>query len=251
VRFPLLTSVALLAGCRGTLSPLSNRIQVGQEAYVVFVADGEEHLGDLFAVPASGGTAFQVTFTRVDESRPALSPDGSVVAFAREGPRPDSPASVALLNLVNGAERRVELPPGAGVGRIGWSGDGTEVFIRTAAGDFAVAAPPAPPVLHAVPASEAAIADSALAVLLGDPPFASAVSCSTGGGLCARAGAGESVLDPEGRDPLRWGGDSVAFFVNNALVVRPLGPGRTRRVEWRGELRRPREATYAPGAGER
>ncbi|MFI5211024.1 MAG: TolB family protein [Gemmatimonadales bacterium] len=241
----------MLAGCRGTLSPLSNRIKVGEEAFVVFVADGEEGSGDLFAVPAGGGTAFQVTFTRVDESRPALSPDGSVVAFARGGFRPDAPVSVALLNLVNGAERRIDLPPGAVVQRISWSADGTEIFIRTGAGTFGSAAPPASPLLHAVPASEAAIADSALAVLLGDPPFAAAGPCAAGQGLCALGGSSETVLAPAGRDPLRWGGDSVAFFVDNSLVVRPLGGGRERRLAWSRVPGRPREASYTPGPVER
>jgi hypothetical protein len=254
--FPVLHALCvvpglMLLGCRGTLSPLSNRIKVGEEAFVVFVADGEANAGDLFAVPASGGTPYQVTFTRVDESLPALSPDGSVVAFARGGLRPEAPVSVALLNLVNGAERRVDLPAGTAVRRIGWSGDGTEIFIRTSVGDFAAAAPPGQSVLHPVPAGEAAIADSALAVLLGDPPFASAVPCTHGGGLCARADTSESVLDPEGSAPLRWGGDSVAFFINDALVVRPLGPGRVRRVEWSRELGHPREASYAAGPVER
>lgn len=248
---PLLTSVVVLAGCRGTLSPLSNRIKVGEEPFVVFVADGEEGKGDLFAVPAAGGTAFQVTFTRVDESRPALSPDGSVVAFARGGFLTDTPVSVALLNLVNGAERRIDLPPGAEVQRISWSPDGTEIFVRTGAGTFASAAPPASSLLHAVAESDAAIADSALAVLLGDPPFAAAGPCAAGSGLCALGSSAETLLDPNGRDPLRWGGDSVAFFVENWLVVRPLGAGRVRRLAWSRAPGHPREASYTPGPAER
>ncbi len=241
--------LGVVAGCRGTLSPLSNRIKVGEEPFVIFVADGEEGNGDLFAVPASGGTAFQVTFTRVDESRPALSPDGSVVAFARGGFQADAPVSVALLNLVNGGERRIDLPQGAGVQRISWSADGTEIFIRTGAGTFASAAPPASPLLHAVPASDATIADSALTVLLGDPPFATAGPCSAGQGLCALGGSSETLLDPEGRDPLRWGGDSVAFFVDNSLVVRPLGAGRVRRVGLEPRARPPARGELHPGAG--
>jgi len=241
----------MLASCRGTLSPLSNRIKVGEEPFVIFVADGEEGNGDLFAVPAAGGTAYQVTFTRVDESRPALSPDGSVVAFARGGFRADAPLSVALLNLVNGAERRIDLPQGVEVQRISWSPDGTEIFIRTGAGTFASATPPASPLLHVVPASDAAIADSALAVLLGDPPFAVAGNCADGQGLCVLERSGETPLDPDGRDPLRWGGDSVAFFVDDALVVRPLGAGRVRRVAWSHVPGRPREASYTPGPADR
>jgi WD40 repeat protein len=247
----LILVLAVAGGCRGTLSPLSNRIKVGEEPFVVFVADGEEGAGDLFAVPAAGGTAFQVTFTRVDESQPALSPDGSVVAFARGGFRAGAPVSVALLNLANGAERRIDLPPGAAVQRIGWSPDGTEIFIRTTAGTLASAAPPAAPLLHAVAASDTVIADSALAVLLGDPAFAAAGPCATGQGLCALGSSSETLLDPEGRDPLRWSGDSVAFFVNNSLVVRPLGAGRVRRLTWTRVPAHAREASYTPGPAER
>ncbi|HEX3274878.1 MAG TPA: hypothetical protein VHR43_08495, partial [Gemmatimonadales bacterium] len=36
------------------------------------------------------------------------------------------------------------------------------------------------------------------------------------------------------RDAARWGPDSVAFLVGNAIEVRPLGSGRARRVEWSG-----------------
>jgi hypothetical protein len=249
--FPLMLTSLILVSCHGTLSPLSNRIKVGEEAFVVLVADGEDHAGDLFAVPASGGNAFQVTFTRVDESRPALSPDGYVVAFARGGLRAGTPTSVALLNLVNGAERRVELPEGVTVQRIGWSADGAEIYIRSGSGDYVAAAPPAPAGLRPVAAGDSALADSALAVLLGAPPFAAAVPCAAGSGLCVRVAGVETILDADGLAPLRWGGDSVAYFVNSALVVRPLGPGRLRRIAWNRELPHPREATYTAGPPER
>ncbi|MEO8139520.1 MAG: hypothetical protein ABI742_07745, partial [Gemmatimonadota bacterium] len=63
----------LLVACRGSLSPLSNKIEVGKEPYIVFTADGEGGVGDLFASPLQGETQFQITFTRVDERLPALS----------------------------------------------------------------------------------------------------------------------------------------------------------------------------------
>src|SRR6267142_409397 len=58
-----LLAAGLLAACRGTLSPLSNRLKIGEESYIVFSADGEDGLSDLFASPPSGSPTFQITFT--------------------------------------------------------------------------------------------------------------------------------------------------------------------------------------------
>ena len=33
------------------------------------------------------------------------------------------------------------------------------------------------------------------------------------------------------RDPLAWGTDSVAYFVGEEVEIRPLGAGRSRRLE--------------------
>jgi hypothetical protein len=111
-RFSLLLLVTL-ASCRGTLSPLSNKLEIGDESYFVFVADGEEGLGDLFAAAPVGGEAYQFTFTRLDERAPVLSPDGVVVAYLRSRrPGESAAADVVMMNLVNGVERSVEAPSG-------------------------------------------------------------------------------------------------------------------------------------------
>ena len=111
--FRLGAALPLLAACSGSLSPLSNKVKVGQEAYVILVADGEDGLGDLFASSTGGGVAFQITFTRVDERLPALAPDGVSLAFVRaRAPGDTSELHVAVMNLLNGTERSLDLPTG-------------------------------------------------------------------------------------------------------------------------------------------
>lgn len=258
IRFPLRSSpfallclLLSLAACRGTLSPVSNRLKIGEEAFTVFVADGEGGVGDLYAVPVSGGVPFQVTFTRVDESGPALTNDGSVVAFIRGAQRSGVQPVVVVLNLLNGAERRIELPAGSLPARVAWSPDQTRLYIRTATGDFGAAAPPSPAVAAPVVASESAAADSALSVLLGSPAFAAAGACQTGGGVCARSDSGETLLDAEGRDPTRWGPDSVAYVSGGEVHVLPLGGGHLRAVLLSRQLPGIRQPTYAAGPGAR
>jgi hypothetical protein len=243
-----MVALLLLVGCRGTLSPLSNRLKVGEEAYVVFTADGEDGKGDLFASPAAGGKTFQVTFTRVDERAPALSPDGVVLAFLRSvAPGDTSGVSVVLLNLLSGAERRVEAPPGAA--SLAWSSDGTALLVRTGSGILRSAAPPQPMNLEPVPASGQDQADSLFRVLLGDPAVGEAGRCVSGTGVCARLANGDSLtLSIEGSDPARWGTDSVAYLERGRFVVRPLGGGATRTVSWTGSIGHPRGLTYFGGA---
>ena len=237
------------AGCRGTLSPLSNRLKVGEEPYIVFVADGEDGRGDLFASPPDGGKAFQITFTRVDERAPALSPDGSMLAFLR-APRPGDPSGtwVVLLNLLSGSERWVDAP--AGARSLAWSSDGSMLLVRTGAGIERTPVPPRSLALEEVPASGRVQADSAFRVLLGNPPVGEVTPCSDGTGICARLANGDSLtLSSQGTAPIRWGTDSVAYLEGSSYVVRPLGGGRTRTVKWSSILGHPRELTYFGGIG--
>jgi len=243
------TAVALLAlaGCRGTLSPLSNRLKIGEEPYIVFAADGEDGKGDLFASSANGGKIFQVTFTRVDERAPALSPDGSILAFLRSlAPGDSSGVSVVLFNLLSGAERRADAPPGTMA--VAWSADGSALLVRATAGILRTSAPPQPMHLEPVPASGQAQADSLFRVLLGDPAVGEAGACASGAGVCARLANGDSLtLSAEGSNPARWGTDSVAYLVRDNFVVRPLGGGTTRTVHWAGSIGHPRGLAYFGG----
>jgi hypothetical protein len=237
-------ALALLAACSGTLSPFRRHAVVGQDAYLVFVGDGPEGRSDLFGVRGDGGPVFQLTYTAVAELAPALSPNGAMLAFLRpRAPRDTLPGAVWVMNLLNGAERELPLPANAGrPERIGWSHDGRTIWVRAGAQDWRLAAPPAPPAPRPTGPAERAEADSSFGVFLGDPPFTRVVTCD--GALCARGDTGAPApFAAGGRDPVRWGGDSVG----DTLTVRSLGPGRPRQVQWSGAPRRPRELTYFPG----
>jgi hypothetical protein len=255
----LLTALALVAagalgGCRGTLSPLSNRLKIGAESYIVFSADGEDGLGDLFASPPSGSPTFQITFTRVDEREPTLSPDGVTLAFLRSrNPTDTTQVTLALLNLQNGAERRIALDPGYAAEsplRLAWAPGGNAAYLRTRVRTLRTPAPPASLELTLVPPNQLAASDSAFSVPLGDPPVGEAFDCAAGKGVCARLASGETVmLSPEGSDPFRWGTDSVGFREDGAYVVQPLGGGRVRTIRLAETVRHAREFTYFAGQG--
>jgi hypothetical protein len=241
------SSLLTVIGCRVSLSPVKNRVGVGVESYVVFDADGENGEGDLYAGSASGGKAFRVTFTRVHESSPALSPDGIMLAFIR-GPHAGDSAGhrVWVMNLLNGAERETpELGEGGFPQRLGWSADGRTIFVRTSRGDYRFSAPPVAPEPKLVDAVSQPAADTALGVPLGTPIMGLAQPCDSG--VCAITRGGSQVLSPTGRDVLRWGTDSVGFWSGNAIQVRPLGGGTTRELRWTGTPSNPRTATQFPG----
>lgn len=227
------TLTLLASGCRGSLSPLSNRIEVGQEPFFVFVAEGEEGVGDLWAAKPAGGTPYRITFTRPDERLPALAPDGSMLAFVRaRAPGDTAAGSLVVMNLLNGAERRVELA-GNPVDALAWSADGRAIYARRGEGILVLAAPPARGELTPVSPGNAPAADSAFRVLLGDPPIGEAVPCEDAPGICAVLATGEvTPLSPIAADPIRWPGDSVAYREGEEWVIRPLGGGATRTIRW-------------------
>ncbi len=243
----------LLVGCRGSLSPLSNKIEVGKEPYMVFTADGEGGVGDLFASPLLGETQFQITFTRVDERLPALSPDGSMVIFVRSRlPGDTGEVSIVAMNLLNGAERRMPLPAGFAAEATAWSADGQRLYVRGTTGVFAAAAPPAQGLFAPVDTAERATADSALAVLLGEPPLAEVAPCMSGTGVCARLGNDSLVtVAADGSSPARWPGDSIAYLEQDGWTVRPLAGGKTRVIHWLHGPNRIRELTTFRGAAKR
>jgi hypothetical protein len=236
----------MLVACTGTLPPLRGQVDVGQETYAVFVAGGGQAGGDLYAVRADGGPPIPITFTNVGELRPALSPDGAAVAFLRGASLTDStPASVWVMSLLSGEDRELTLPRSAGAPRrVGWFHGSAALVVDAAAGLYLIQAPPASPSARAVPAAERAAAESSLAVLLGDPVFAEAVPCAEPGDLCVRSDTGPpGLLARHAHDPLRWGPDSVAFFLGDAVEIRPVGPGHARRLLWSGVPGRPRQMT--------
>ena len=244
---PVLLALSALAACRISMSPLQNRIAPGEEPFAVFVADGEAGVGDLYAVRTDGGPVIPVTYTRVRELAPSLSPAGTALAFLREGAA-GNPATrrVVVMNLLNGDERVVSTsgqPPDA----VAWSADGTLLFIRSGAIILAAAAPPAEGGTRSLDSAEALHADSAFWTLLGTPAFGRAVDCPEGG-VCVLLADGErSVLATDGRGGARWGSDSVGYFSGTNFVVRPLGAGRARELKLIPPRANPRELTFFPG----
>lgn len=245
--FPLLLTA--LVACRGTLSPLSNKLKVGEEPYLVFAADGEGGVGDLFASALVGGTPYQVTFTRVDERLPALSPDGVMLAFVRaRAPGDTTAAGLVVMNLLSGAERRAGLDAVGGVDAIAWSADGGTIYLRRGEAIFTLPAPPAHGALTPVQPAEAARADSAFRVLLGRPAVGEAMACPEGEGVCARLGGAPPVpLSPIATAPIRWLGDSVAYLERGEWTIRPLGGGATRILRWTRPVEHPRSVSVFGG----
>ncbi len=247
---PLAVALILAAtACESALPPLRKVGEVGRDPVVLFVGGDGAGQGDLFAVPTSGGEATQLTFSSVSESRPALSPDGGAVAFLRTS-GDSTRGAVWVMNLVSGAEREVELPRGAGAPtRVGWVADGGSIVVATTGGLYRAPAPPEKRGAVPVPPAERAAAESALSVLLGSPAFARVTLCDRPEDLCVVGDTGAPELLAKGaRDGARWGSDSVAYFIGDELLVRPLGPGRERTVELKHPPAGPREATMFPGA---
>lgn len=239
VRTVLLLAGVLLAPACGNTTPLGREVDIGRDAYAVFVADGRGTGSDLYAISGRGGRVIQLTYSPVDETAPALAPDGGALAFIRQVP--SGARSVWVLNLISGAERELEPPDSAApAARVGWSQDGAWLFVGTEhGGAWRAAAPPRPPA-PALVASDDPAADSALSVLVGSPPFGRIGRCGDTADLCVVAGEGNSPLPAGARAAARWGGDSLAYFVEDKLFVRPLGGGRVRPVELDGVPAAPR-----------
>lgn len=236
---PLLLITILLTACRVSFSPLQNRIEFGREAFLVFAATGEGGLGDLYAVKPDGGEIWPVTYTRLDERLPGLSRDGLRLAFVRRSGAEDA---VVVMDLAGGSEERVLETASDSVVALTWRPDG-ELWVR-GSGEAWRIRPGAEP---AALGTSRAI-DSAFSVLVGEPAFATVTACDTPPGLCARAATGESqVLEPGGRHAVRWGSDSVGYFLSDRLYVRPLGPGRERFLRWHPEPVAPRTPTLFEG----
>ena len=242
----LIVIVSALASCGVT--PLTNRIKIGEEPFVIAVGEGPDGQTDLFAAPAGGGAFARLTFNRPPEKFPRISPDGGRVAFLRAANREPGPHwTLVILDLMNNGERVTPLPKDAGEPeRLGWTRDGTRVVL-SAQGYFVTAAPPLAAAFTRIPADSLALADSLSRELLGDPPHGIVRECMNGG-LCIMAQTGEvTPLDSAARDAVRWGADSVGYFLPHGFEVRPLAGGHPRRPVWVGAPARLRQLTYYPG----
>lgn len=238
----------VLAGCEGTLPPLRGKAEVGRDAYAVFVG-GNSISSDLYAVRGEGGASIPLTYTPVAEVAPALAPDGGSVAFLRAKSLSDStPATVWVMNLLSGADHELRLPRDAGIPmQVGWSRDGASLVVRTTRGIYRLAAPPRSARSELVPAAERPTAESSLAVLLGEPVFARVVPCRSGEMCVVGESGGPGFLARGAQQALRWGTDSVALLIDHRVEIRPLGPGRPRRLSWSNLPENPRQLTFFEG----
>ncbi len=248
----LLLLTLLAAACDPTLPPLRGQMEIGSDAYAVFVG-GSGSNSDLYAVRADGGQPVAITFTNVAELRPALSPDGGALAFLRGASLRDStPTSAWVMNLLSGSERELPLPKGAGRPlQVGWEPTGTSLIIRGERGLYRANAPSQPPAPREVSAQERTRAESTLTVRLGNPAFATVIPCQTREDLCVSAEGAPGLLARGAHDATRWGDDSVAFFVGDELEIRPLAKGRPRRLAWTHAPERPRQLTFFEGKQDR
>ena len=89
--------------------------------WLVFTA-----LGHLFQLPTTGGAAKQLTFGPYYDSAPAISPDGTRVAFISDR-KVSSQGNVFVLDLASGQIR--QLTDEAWVDRPVWSPDGKSLAL--------------------------------------------------------------------------------------------------------------------------
>lgn len=232
--------------------PLRHRIGAGSEPYVTFVADAPDGRGDIWAVAPGGGQPIQITFSLPAEFGASLAPDGIQIAFIRSRTEADTTLrQLAVINLLNGAERALPLPDGAGYPlAVAWARHHRGVIARTTNGLWRLETPPAEPDGVPVAAVERVAAESLFSVYVGEPAFARIAPCADPSDLCVVDDSGSTTLAPGARQPVRWGADSVAYLVGDELIVRSLGPGRSRVIRLSG-MRNPRDFSFFPGSGER
>ena len=110
-------------------TPLSNKIQPGEEPYIIVVGEAGDGSTDLFAAPAAGGTFQQLTFNRLVEASPRISPNGKSVAFVRRQDRGSPNAELVVLDLTTMAEATVPIADAGDQPRLAWSNDGAKLYL--------------------------------------------------------------------------------------------------------------------------
>jgi len=228
----------LVTGC--AVTPLTNKINVGEDPFVIGVGEGADSLTDLFAAPAGGGEFVRLTFNRAEERGPRLSPDGLSVAYLRHA-RGSPDWTVVLLDLVGNAEHSAKLPREAGEPvALGWTASGDRVVVQ--ARGYYVTRAIGPILLRP---SDSASSDSVVHERLG--PEREGMIRPCGGDLCVAVGDSVTSLGPGNTGAIRWGTDSVGYFSGGNFEVRPLGGGHPRRPSWKALPSRLRDLTYHGG----
>lgn len=234
------------------VTPLTNKIDVGTDAFVIGVGEAADGMTDLFAASAAGGPVSRVTFNRRQEQVPRLSGSGTLVVFLGSSPveTAEQEPEIVMLDLRSMEERGVRLPREAGRPvAVAWLTGDSAIAVRTAEAIWSLPRTSASAGFARLAGADSAHADSALAVLLGDPAMAMVVDCEGGSGVCVRTASGEiSTLDSTATTPLRWGADSIAYSRRGMVTVRPLAGGRSRTPPWSGAPNAFRDLAYHPGA---
>lgn len=241
----------LLAAACG-VTPLTNKIDVGTDAFVIGVGEAADGMTDLFAASAAGGAVSRVTFNRRQEQVPRLSGSGTLVVFLGSSPveTAEPEPEIVMLDLRSMEERGVRLPREAGRPMaVAWLPGDSAIAVRTGDAIWSHPRTSGSRGFLRLAGADSARADSALAVLLGDPPRAMVVECEGGSGVCARTASGEtSTLDSAATSPLRWGADSIAYSRSGTVTVRPLAGGRPRTPPWTAAPNGFRDLAHHPGA---
>lgn len=232
--------LALLAAC--VVTPLTNKINVGEDPFVIGVGEGPDSLTDLFAVPAGGGAFVRLTFNRAEEQSPKLSPDGLVVAYLRHS-KGGTDWSLVLLDLVRNTEHSAAIPATAGVPvGLGWSPAGDRLVVQ--AGRYLTTRAPGPILLEPI---DSVPGDSLVRERLGPDRQGVIRACPGGRGLCVVVGDAVTPLGAERTGVIRWGADSLGYFEGETFEVRPLAAGYARKPAWTGLPSHLRELTYHEG----
>ncbi|MHB1330121.1 MAG: TolB family protein [Gemmatimonadales bacterium] len=243
----LLIAALATTGC---ITPISSRIEVGDEPFALVVGEGKDGSTDLFAVPAAGGTFRQLTFTRVAEGLPRVSPAASLVAFTRM--RDSLTSDVVVMHLRHGTEQRGSLGDDAGtIEALGWSSGSDTVVVRTDRGVWS-AAIGSKLTFQRAAAEAADRLDSLTYEWVGDDRFGAIRPCQKADQPlqpCVITAAGDTtLLGTDITSPIRWGSDALAYFRGKNFEVRPLAGGHARVPTWVSAPGNPRQPTHHPGA---
>ncbi|NOT07270.1 MAG: hypothetical protein HOP28_03600 [Gemmatimonadales bacterium] len=231
IRLRALGALAMTAAACA-VTPLTNRIDVGEEPFVVGVGNGPDGFTDLYAAPAGGGNFVRLSFNRAREEGPKISPDGGRVAFFRRAEAGGGTWSLVVMDLLTTGERSTLLPNGAGTPvRLGWSHDGRRIGLWAGPLYLVDEANPAE-TIHPIAGDSVPIVDSLTREFVGSPPIGAIEACRDGGECILTREGQLTLLGPATSGAIRWTSDSVAYFIGDDFEIRPLGGGRSRRPSW-------------------
>ena len=128
------TMKGILLGAGSLLAMIAGPLAAEEGYYQHPVASGDTLVfaseGDLWRTARNGGSAVRLTNDEGDETEPAISPDGRMIAFTASY---DSDRDIYVMPLAGGRPRRITFE-GSGVRTIGWTPEGRVVFSSATTG---------------------------------------------------------------------------------------------------------------------